>query len=366
MKFVVNRSDAIGDTLLTLPMLALLKRENPESHITFICSDKVSDLMKETDLIDELIVLEQKDGFIKKFRKSNNAFKGKVDAYIYAGGSHIPSLAAKLNWVEKRVGVLAKWPAFFLLNHGQRQSRSLVEMHEAEYNLNLLNGLKIKYQSSDRDALPLSLTVTETEKNATLAEFKHFLSEQNKEYRDLIVIHPGMTGHTLNWQSRNYGRFILKMEKAFPDKFTYVISYTPSDEPYLEGIRDHIQNRIDGDLLNRVVFFNGAEKGLVFYKNFLASAKLFIGPSTGTTHIANAVGTPVVAIYSPIKVQSPMRWKPFNRSSDKLSVVVPDVVCGEQFSCAGESCPYYECMAKIEVIEVIEQAEKLLRQNGSL
>ena len=31
--------------------------------------------------------------------------------------------------------------------------------------------------------------------------------------KSMIVIHPGMTGHTLNWSSRNYGRLIQELNQ---------------------------------------------------------------------------------------------------------------------------------------------------------
>ena len=92
----------------------------------------------------------------------------------------------------------------------------------------------------------------------------------------------------------------------------------------------------------------------------LSNAALFVGPSTGTTHLANILGVKVVTIYSPIKVQTSLRWGPFFRSPEKVRVVVPDVVCGEKFQCAGSSCLYYECMGKIEVDEVFESIQELM------
>lgn len=92
----------------------------------------------------------------------------------------------------------------------------------------------------------------------------------------------------------------------------------------------------------------------------LSKASLFLGPSTGPTHMANALGVKVVAVYSPIKAQSTSRWAPYNRSKTLTNLIVPDVVCGEERACAGASCPYYECMGKIEVSHVVEKAMSLL------
>jgi hypothetical protein len=68
----------------------------------------------------------------------------------------------------------------------------------------------------------------------------------------------------------------------------------------------------------------------------------------------------MVGLYSPIKVQSSLRWGPFKRTSDKVKVIVPDVVCGETIHCAGAVCPYHECMAKVEVEDVFMAVKELL------
>jgi hypothetical protein len=60
-----------------------------------------------------------------------------------------------------------------------------------------------------------------------------------------------------------------------------------------------------------------------------------------------------------------MRWGPVNRRPELTKVVVPDVVCGEQFKCAGDLCPYHECMAKIEVEDVLRHSLNLLNKGSS-
>jgi ADP-heptose:LPS heptosyltransferase len=90
--------------------------------------------------------------------------------------------------------------------------------------------------------------------------------------------------------------------------------------------------------------------------SILSKAAVFVGPSTGTTHIAAVIGVPVVSIYSPIKIQSSLRWGPLAKDKNKVKILVPDVICGEVKKCALRDCPYYECMSKIEVEDILKQA----------
>jgi ADP-heptose:LPS heptosyltransferase len=360
VKILINRTDAIGDTILTTPIAARLREEYPDADIRFIISPISAPLFENHPVVNGTFIYNKKDALFRKISCLSKVFKEfHPDLYIFTGGDHFISFYSWLKRVNIRGGLVSKWQSFAFLNKGVRQKRSLVTMHESDYNLNLLSALGINYDSKRRDNFRPQITVDTSSRVKDLVEFKEELNSNGLDSsKENIFIHPGMTGHTLNWSSRNYGRLIDKMERRFPDRFNWIISHTPSDQAYLVGIKDHIA-KCD-HLKNSVFFFDGSIKGLSHYMRILSLAKAFIGPSTGTVHIANTLGVKTVGIYSPIKVQSSMRWGPFNRDSENTRLVIPDVVCGEQFKCAGASCPYYECMSKIEVQDIINELINLL------
>lgn len=354
MKVLINRSDAIGDTILTLPMAARIKEDYPQAEIIFIISPKSADLFKNHPHVDDVWILNHKTNFFRKL----NYLWGRIgqfnpDAFIHVGGSFLPAFVAWLKRLKFRGGLKSKWLSFLFLNQGIHQMRSFVAQHESDYNLNLLGPLGIHYDFHKRSKYAPQVKL---EDNDIFDNYQKFINDHNLDSsKELIFIHPGMSGHTLNWSSRNYARLIKRLNDRFPDKFTYVISHTPSDAKYLEGINSFLGEEDHKDLKKSIVFFNGSEHGLYHYMCVLKNAKIFIGPSTGTTHIANTLGVKVVSIYSPIKVQSAMRWSPFDRSKEMTRLLIPDVVCGEYKKCIGRSCPYYECMDKIEISDVLKQ-----------
>lgn len=365
MKIVINRSDAIGDVLLTMPMASLIKKEKPDATLVFICNKLTAPLFENNHYVDDVWVVDPKRNKLHTFHNLKKRFKSfRPDAYVYVGGTHAASAAALWSGVPFRGGLKSRWPSFICLNKGIRQSRSMVVMHEAEYNLNLLRPLGLHYDSEDRHAFGkelLNLDPDETEKiSETLKEeLKAAGLSQDKPF---VVIHPGMSGHTLNWSSRNYARLIYRIDDAYPGKYNYIVSFTPSDRPYLAGLRDHLSNEKLSHLQDRVYFMDGTVHGLRFSMGVISMSSLFVGPSTGPTHIANALGVPQIGLYSPIKVQSARRWGPLIRKDELTKVVVPDVVCGEIKQCAGKSCPYYECMGKVEVETVFNNAVELLNK----
>ena len=130
--------------------------------------------------------------------------------------------------------------------------------------------------------------------------------------------------------------------------------------PIIEEVIQNLKRKNESLFGERLILWNGADFGIKMSGALYSEAAAFVGPSTGPTHLANLVGTPVLCFFSPIRVQSAMRWAPYYRDQNKLQVLVPNVVCGEEKKCAGESCPYFECMDRIEISDAKDRVLKLL------
>lgn len=362
MKVLINRSDAIGDSILTSGMAKMIKDKYPEAKIVFLISAKSADVFKNHPYIDEVRIYHRSARFYLKIREIIKYFREiKPTHYFYVGGGYLPNFIAWLTLVPFRGGLKSRWHTYLFLNKGIRQKRSMVTMHESEYNLNLLAPMGIDYNFNDKIKFVPEIFISPEEKEQALIQFNRDLVAEGKDLGlKMIFIHPGMTGHTLNWSSRNYGRLILKLEQKFPEKFLFVVSHTPSDQVYLQGMREILDRKEYEFLQKRIFYFNGIKNGLRQYMGVLSQASLFVGPSTGTTHIAAVLGVPVVGLYSPIKVQSALRWGPLSKNNEKIKILVPDVICGEVKKCAERACPYYECMGKIEVEDVVKQATAIM------
>ena len=362
MKVLINRSDAIGDSILTSSMAKVIKEKFPEAKIVFLIAAKSADVFKGHPYIDEVKIYHRNARFYLKIREIIKIFSEiKPTHYFYVGGGYLPNFVSWLTMVPFRGGLKSRWHTYLFLNKGTRQKRSMVTMHEMEYNLNLLAPMGIDYNFQDKNKFSPEIILTEEEKKVELEHFNKDLNIQGVESgRKMIFIHPGMTGHTLNWPPKNYGRLILKLEQKFPEKFIFVVSYTPGDNFYLQGVKEILDRGENDFLKNRIYYFNGIKHGLRNYMSVLSQASLFVGPSTGTTHIAAVLGVPVVGLYSPIKIQSALRWGPLSKNTEKTKILVPDVICGEVKKCAEKACPYYECMGKIEVEDVVKQATSIM------
>jgi ADP-heptose:LPS heptosyltransferase len=86
-------------------------------------------------------------------------------------------------------------------------------------------------------------------------------------------------------------------------------------------------------------------------------ARAFVGITTGTMHVAAAVGTPTVGIF-PFQSDVPDRWGPRGRS---VAVVRATYRCHPGDT--KESCPDFACIANLNVPRIVSAVETLLSSN---
>lgn len=352
MKIVINRTDAIGDSLLTLPVCECLRENYPEAKIYYIASQRCRGLFDFIGSQDETWFLNHKEKWWRQFLfLIFKMRKIKPDVYIHLGGSSIPSLVALFLLIPKRLGLISKLASWFALNMGTRQKRTDLEKHEVEMNLEVLRPLNLNFKGPYTPQVKSS----EIRRDALKLQMKEKFQNEMKT----IFIHPGMTGHTLNWPIKNYAILLHQLQKKYPRRFQVVLSFTGSDAPYIE----QFQHQLKKDPIEDLYFFNGAEKGLKHYIECVSSADLFIGPSTGTTHIANILSVPTLAFYSPIKAQRSTRWRPYFGQEKHLKVIEPLISCRERLECKGESCEHYFCMENLTVEHALQNIEDMLELN---
>lgn len=351
---LINRTDALGDTILSMPIAQLLKEYIPHCNITFIVQKNSQELFANYPYVQQTLIWDPLLTFFEKYKLWRQFYKKtKFDTYIYIGGDHSLSFFTWLHRVPNRAGLKSRWPSFLWLNMGLRQKRSHVDMHEIEYNLALLRPFGI----FTKEKMAPVLVVSPVE----IAHVKTVIPT-TKPY---FVIHPGMSGHSLNWSAAQYAHLVLFLEKKYPGKYEYVISYTPKDAEILKLFKDEIKQKVEKSAKIKILYFDGSLFSLRVFMALLSESILYIGGSTGPTHLANALGCFIYCIYSPIKVQSALRWGPVGDPT-RVSINVPHAICGETLRCAGEKCLYFYCMSHMDVQSATEEIEKLLAARKKL
>lgn len=357
-RILVARPDRIGDVILSTPVVAALRRQYPNAYITFLVREAVAPLIRGIPGVDRVFVYDPngRHSGVGGFFRLMEELKAQEFGISVMLQSTLRIAAALFGvGVPNRVGPLSKIHSYFFYNRGSRQRRSQVEMHEADYNLQLLRKLGIRVGSHK---LPSQIGVSAERK----AWAKEWLLEQGwdraeREARGdgkrLIAVHPGMSGSALNWPEQNYVELIRAIRK---EGHEVLVTGGPEEGPLLERMRIQAAKTEDP-----VMVYGGEKSGSVDHLAALFNeVDLVVAPSTGPLHIAVALGKPVVTFYPPIRVQSAIRWGPYIQDAEEAGILVPEVYCGEDFKCRGPKCNYFPCMKMISPREALSEVLRLL------
>lgn len=283
-KILVLRGGALGDFLVTLPALGLLRRRWPAARIELVGHARAAKL----GLLD---------GCIDAVHSQHEARW----AALY-GGNPLPADLAV--WLETFDLVLNYWPdpaqelaRRFPLRAGQTFLAASAQPTVAPAARHFCDALR-----------PLNLTTTDY--HSTL----RFPRPSTFDLRpDCIAIHPGSGSPRKNWPLERWMEITAKL-----------------DRPVLlvlgEAERDWADNR------------RGPQKRIELAENLplpelaarLADCRLFLGHDSGVSHLAAAVGTPCMLLFGPT---DPAMWAPpgphvrvLRRGMEPASISVEDAM----------------------------------------
>lgn len=327
-KVLLIRLDKIGDLICTLcvDQAAFLK----DCEVRWAISQGLAFVPEHADPKRTYIELS-KDNWKISLAKLRDFLKDyKPDVAVSFQAPWWVSYALWLEKIPVRAGVRSQWHSFLFLNRGLRQRRSKAVQHEADYNMDLLrHALSISTSSSEKAPI-LKLTASE---NSIL------LSQHSLEPQKYLVVHPGMAGSALNWPIKNY----IELIEQSSQKWTVVLTGTAADEPWLKEIKAHLKLKNNPHVRCLQGLLNPSE---LF--SILKQAKAVVVPSTGVAHMAASLGTPVLGLYSPIRVQHPRRWAPRGKS---VKVFLPPI---------NENAPVDpHCMEQIKVQDLLTALEEI-------
>jgi heptosyltransferase-3 len=358
LRILVVRSDRIGDVILSTPVFEVIKRHYPNSKVTVMVQAAVAPLIRGLPSVDEVMIFEpngRHKGVGGFFRLLRDVRIKRFRIAVVLQTRFSISFSIFLARIRYRVGPLSKIHSYLFFNRGVRQRRSQVEMHETDYNLQLLRKLGIRVGTRN---VPTSAIVTSEGREAARA----YLSQQGWNGKDpIVIIHPGMGGSALNWPEIHYADLIRALIK---DGRRVLITSGPLDRSQTEKVVELL-----GAAREKIMIYGLEEKGefrgIDFLAGLLDIASVVVAPSTGPLHVAVALRKPVVTFYPPVRVQSAIRWGPYIHDDSMASLLIPEVYCGEDFKCRGNMCNYFPCMKTVTVAQALEQVSLQLTRESA-
>lgn len=295
------RTDRIGDVLLTLPMAEALRGQYPEAGIDLLVNKRVYELVCDYPNINKVHSIEK----VTTKAVYDICREGRYDLAVIVYPTFEAAYGVYKAGVKYRLGTAYRWYSFlFNLKHRQHRNDSI--KHESIYNLDLLQELNIV---ADKNlATQLEVKVDDVERAAV--KLKPVGFDITKPF---VVIHVPSLGSAKVWSDENFRKLLELILADVNNFYNVLLTGTESDIPQVKGIVDKLPQN---SRIFCIFSLNLKELAAVISK-----AALFLGNSTGPIHIAAAVNTFVVGLYSPVRVESAVRWGPL---TDKKKIFQPE------------------------------------------
>lgn len=365
---IFSTTSGIGDMIMTIPMIKLLRQKVPHAYIVFgVLPEGAKQLFEVCPYVNEVKKVET-DGLIFPDLILKNARllwemirRYRFDVCIPTSVSYasfymgIDNIVARFMRAKLRAGYLLPssgaliWRLLgfsFLLHRRMRVDPS---KHHVLQNIELLRLIGLE---GDGEVPELELwTTEEDERRAEL-----FLREQGIKPSDRLVgVHPGGNVWVMKrWPAAKFARLIDGIRAEFPGT-KFLIFGGPEEE----GLKRRVVGMAGGDVIAVDAMPIRATVALIRRCN------LFIANDSAPMHMAAAVKTPVIGIFGPT---NPKATGPFSPKSAVISLNLECQPCYNRVGflpnrrCTAE--PRYKCLTQLPVSTVLERACRMLEEVG--
>ncbi|MDP8299906.1 MAG: glycosyltransferase family 9 protein [Candidatus Tantalella remota] len=305
-RILVIRCDHIGDVISSSVVLKPLRKAYPEAVIDLMTSSAGADILKGDSHVDNVIPFTapwfvrggKSESVLTGVRRMARVIRnGKYDVAIDLRGDVRHIAAMLLAGVRKRISYGITGGGFLLTDEVPYSP----PVHETIRNIDLLAPLGI---FPDKIAVELRFA------DSDIADSKALVRASGIK-GSYAVIHSASGRSSKNWSPDNFAgilRFLADQKNMIP----VVVGGTSDKETIGEQAPETVDLR--------------GKTGLGMLGPIISEASFFIGLDSGPAHIAAAVGTPTVILFS--GTDDPDQWAP---NGGNVRVICPGE--GKDLSC---------------------------------
>ncbi len=345
-KVLLIRLRRIGDVVTVTPCTRAIKETFPDAHLAVLVEKPSQGVLLGNPYVDEIIVREEEEyktnewlGFLRNDLKFLFSLRRRgFDLTINLHGGPRATIQTLFSGARYRLGGFTDWHHWnWVYNIRTRPLTEMLgehgrESHIVERHLATLEAAGI--ETTDRS---LVMAVTKEAE----ASLDRLLREKGvRDAGEIVTIHPAYRGRPKRWREE---RFAQLADRLIDELGVTVILVSGSKEK-------EIPRRVQSAMRREGVDLGGLTS-IQELAALLRRSSLFVGLDGGPTHIAAAVGTPIVALYGP----TTDTWRPW---TDRAIVVRGSKLClGCQRICVSDP-PL--CMDGIEVDQVFDAIRRLI------
>lgn len=277
-RILVIRGGAIGDFVLTLPVLAALRQRFPETALDVMGYPHIASLARLAGTVTEVRPIESRS----------------LAGFFARGGALDPALADYFASCDVIFSYLFDPDSIFHTNVARVSRAQLIlgphrpdessDLHATDQLLKPLERLAIF------DAVPMP-TLPSNPAKVSLRP-------------PALAVHPGSGSERKNWPETHWIELLRIVAKSTPWHVRLVGG--EAEEMRLERLAEHLP-------VDRVEIWRSLP--LHELASRLATCSRFIGHDSGISHMAAAAGVPVLALWGPTREAV---WRPRGRSVDLI------------------------------------------------
>ncbi len=334
-KILVIRLWAVGEAILTLPMIHVLRKKFPKAEITVLCRERVKDVFYGNKDIDDLLIFEP--GNFLALLKNIRHFDVSFDTEPFFRLSALLSLF----FSARRIGFSGSIRSLLYTDKVKFNDRQ----HEVLTFLDLSKELGAYYKP--KELIPLNYS----EDDRKIVE--KVLKENKISKNDFVIgITPGAaeSARFRMWAKERFAELADILVEKYNAKIVFVGA--KSDESVIKGVQGLMKKHsisIAGKTNLRQTFY------------LVKKCRIFISNDTGPMHIAAAQGVKTIGLFGP---NLPDRFAPYGPKNISVYKKVECSPCiNVHLGQVPKECKRkknkYLCMNLIQVKDVLEAVERL-------
>lgn len=322
---------AMGDTLLSTPAIRALRTSFPWAHISSLASPVAKEILINNPNIDRIIdypgrvnlpFLFRLPAILRNLRKEKADISIVLDSNDPEAGplSYLSGAQVRIGWQESRLSFLFTIPV-----------RKRIEgLHVVDIKLKALEAIGVR---SDIRRPEIFLT----RKEETAAD--ELLRREGLSGDRLFGLHPFGAKRNRWWPEE----YAVALSDRLSEKYSIraVLFGGPKEVPFAQRIAGAV---------NRKPFIAAGKISIREAASLMKRCDFVVTPDSGPMHLAQAVGTPTVALFGPA---DPNFTGP---TGEKNVVIRKEMGCSP---CKDYDCPHSSCMKDITVDDVLNSVREM-------
>ncbi|OPY61704.1 MAG: Lipopolysaccharide core heptosyltransferase RfaQ [Pelotomaculum sp. PtaU1.Bin065] len=346
-KIIVSEIGHIGDLIFSTPVFSIIKNNFPDSHIYALINPVAQPLLEGNPYIDGILTYDHfrlsrnRVCFFKKMYRTIREY-GALKNHLRVGGFDL-GLDLR-HFYPTTIQLLVLGGVGFVAGFGNRGHGYLLDkklslcpdLHEVEQKVHALAQLGLRVPPKEHIKLQIYLEEEVEDK------IRKLLSSSGIDANwTICVIHPGCGQRARLWTNEGWARvadFLVKQS------IQVIFTGGNNEKSLIQDIKNILGPK------NHCLDLSGA----LSLKELMALIKLadfFMGLESAPSHIAAAVETPVICLYSGTTRTN--QWKPWG---GRVFVITKELACAPCYNPLG--CRLMSCLRDIKAEDVIEIIKK--------